>query len=59
MFFCACVRMTTNGVVVRHQVLSPGGGVKDMSVSVWWERTARIRHGRKVQQRNIYALVWP
>lgn len=32
-------------------------GVKHMSVKVWWERTARLHHGRKVQQRKVCARV--
>lgn len=28
-----------------------------MSVKVWWERTVRLHHGRKVQQRKVCARV--
>lgn len=52
-----CVRLTTNGVVVRHQVLSPGWGSNTCQLKFGWERTVRLHHGRKVQQRKVCARV--
>lgn len=37
---CVCVWLTTNGVVVRHQVLSP----------VWGSNTCQMEHGGYIQQ---------
>lgn len=39
MFFSVCVRLTTNGVVVRHQVLSSG----------WGSNTCQLKFGESVQ----------
>ena len=42
---CVCVRVTTNGVVVRHQVLSPG----------WGSNTCQLKFGGSVQSVFIIA----